>query len=170
MNRHGGSEMIKDVIGKLRREIPGIIIRTTFIVGFPGETEEDYDALCEFVRETRFEHMGAFTYSREEGTPAYDFEDQIDEQIKQDRCDLLMGQQMVIDAERNERLLHKTVKVLCEDYDVVSETYYGRSYMDAPEIDGKVFFTAKKKIKPGAFVNVMIDSAEDYDLIGHAAE
>lgn len=170
MNRHGDSKMIKDVIAKLRREIPDIIIRTTFIVGFPGETEEDFDLLCEFVGETKFEHMGAFTYSREEGTPAYDFEDQIDEQVKQDRCDILMGRQMVIDAERNEKLVHKTIKVLCEDYDVVSETYYGRSYMDAPEIDGKIFFTAKKKIKPGTFVNVKIDSAEDYDLIGHAAE
>ena len=113
MNRHGDSAMIKDVLNKLRREIPDIIIRTTFIVGFPGETEEDFDMLCEFVREAKFEHMGAFTYSREEGTPAYDFEDQIDEQTKQDRCDILMGQQMVIDAERNEKLVGKTIKVLC---------------------------------------------------------
>ncbi|MBE6538264.1 MAG: 30S ribosomal protein S12 methylthiotransferase RimO [Ruminococcaceae bacterium] len=170
MNRHGGSEKIKEVIAKLRKEIPDIVIRTTFIVGFPGETEEDFEELCEFVKETRFEHMGAFTYSREEGTPAYDFPDQIDEQIKQDRCDILMRLQMQIDAERNEKLVHKTIKVLCEDYDVVSETYYGRSYMDAPEIDGKVFFTAKKKIKPGTFVTVKTDYAEDYDLIGHAAE
>ncbi len=168
MNRHGDSGMIKDVIGKLRSNIPGIVIRTTFIVGFPGETEEDFDELCSFVRETKFEHMGAFTYSREEGTPAYDFEDQIDEQVKQDRCDIIMGQQMHIDAERNGKLVHRTVKVLCEDYDVVSETYFGRTYMDAPEIDGKVFFTSEKKIKPGAFVTVKIDSAEEYDLIGHA--
>lgn len=168
MNRHGDSAMIRDVMAKLRREIPDIVIRTTFIVGFPGETEEDFDALCEFVRDAKFEHMGAFTYSREEGTPAYDFEDQIDEQIKQDRCDILMGQQMMIDAERNERLVGKTIEVLCEDYDVVSETYYGRSYMDAPEIDGKVFFTSDKKIKSGSFLKIKIDSAEDYDLIGHA--
>ncbi|MBR3967840.1 MAG: 30S ribosomal protein S12 methylthiotransferase RimO [Clostridia bacterium] len=168
MNRHGDSAMIKDVLNKLRREIPDIIIRTTFIVGFPGETEEDFDMLCEFVREAKFEHMGAFTYSREEGTPAYDFEDQIDEQTKQNRCDILMGQQMVIDAERNEKLVGKTIKVLCEDYDVVSETYYGRSYMDAPEIDGKVFFTSEKKISSGIFVDIKIDMAEDYDLIGHA--
>ncbi|MBQ8005764.1 MAG: 30S ribosomal protein S12 methylthiotransferase RimO [Clostridia bacterium] len=170
MNRHGDSKMIKSVISKLRKEIPGIVIRTTFIVGFPGETEEDFDMLCHFVRETKFDRMGAFTYSREEGTPAYDFDDQIDEQIKQNRCDILMGQQMVIDSERNEKLIHKTIKVLCEDYDVVSEAYYGRSYMDAPEIDGKIFFTSKKKIKPGVFVNVKIDQAEDYDLIGHVIE
>ncbi len=170
MNRHGDSQMIKSVISKLRKEIPDIVIRTTFIVGFPGETEEDFDLLCHFVRETKFDRMGAFTYSREEGTPAYDFDDQIDEQIKQNRCDILMGQQMVIDSERNEKLIHKTIKVLCEDYDVVSEAYYGRSYMDAPEIDGKIFFTSKKKIKPGVFVNVKIDQAEDYDLIGHVIE
>lgn len=170
MNRHGDGAMIREVLSKLRREIPDIVIRTTFIVGFPGETEEDFRELCEFAEEARFEHMGAFTYSREEGTPAYDFEDQIDEQVKQDRCDILMREQMHIDAARNEGLVHKTLKVLCEDYDVVSETYFGRSYMDAPEIDGKVFFTAKKKLKPGTFVTVKIDYAEDYDLIGHAAE
>ncbi|MEE0970367.1 MAG: 30S ribosomal protein S12 methylthiotransferase RimO [Clostridia bacterium] len=169
MNRHGDSAMIRSVIEKLRREVPGIVIRTTFIVGFPGETDEDFETLCEFVKEAKFEHMGAFTYSREEDTPAYDFEDQIDEQLKQDRCDILMREQLLIDAERNEKLVHKTIKVLCEDYDVVSETYYGRSYMDAPEIDGKVFFTADKKIKPGTFVTVKLDSAEEYDLIGHAA-
>ncbi len=168
MNRHGDSVMIKDVIAKLRREIPDIVIRTTFIVGFPGETEEDFDVLCEFVRDAKFEHMGAFTYSREEGTPAYDFEGHIDEQIKQNRCDILMSRQLVIDAERNDTLVGKVLKVLCEDYDVVSETYYGRSYMDAPEIDGKVFFTSDKKITSGSFVDIKIDSAEDYDLIGHA--
>ncbi len=170
MNRHGDSAMIRSVMEKLRREIPGIVIRTTFIVGFPGETEEDFDKLCEFVGEAKFEHMGAFTYSREEGTPAYDFDEQIDEQVKQDRCDMLMSRQLIIDSERNEKLVHKTLRVLCEDYDVVSEAYYGRSYMDAAEIDGKVFFTADKKIKPGTFVNVKIDSAEEYDLIGHAAK
>ena len=170
MNRHGDSKMIRDVIAKMRDNIPGIVIRTTFIVGFPGESDEDFRELCEFVSEMKFEHMGAFTYSREEDTPAYDFPCQIDEQIKQDRCDIIMKQQMAIDSERTEKLVHKTLKVLSEDYDVVSETYYGRSYMDAPEIDGKIFFTAKKKIKPGTFVNVKIDSAEDYDLIGHAAE
>ncbi len=170
MNRHGDGAMIREVIGKLRREIPKIVIRTTFIVGFPGESEEDFVELCEFAKEMKFEHMGAFTYSREEGTPAHDFEDQVDEQVKQDRCDIIMGQQMTLDAERNQELVGKKIKVLCEDYDVVSETHYGRSYMDAPEIDGKIFFTAKNRIQPGTFVDVVIDFAEDYDLIGHTAE
>ena len=168
MNRHGDSKMIRDMIGKLRREIPGIVIRTTFIVGFPGETEEDFEELCAFVDEAKFDRMGTFAYSREEGTPAYDFQDQIDEQIKQDRADIIMSQQYRINAELNERFLHKTLKVLVEDYDVVAETYYGRSYMDAPEIDGKVYFSSKKKLQPGTFVQVKIDEIGDYDLLGHA--
>ncbi|MBO5903791.1 MAG: 30S ribosomal protein S12 methylthiotransferase RimO, partial [Clostridia bacterium] len=142
--------------------------RTTFIVGFPGETEEDFEELCAFVDEAKFDRMGTFAYSREEGTPAYDFRDQIDEQVKQDRADIIMSQQYRINAELNERFLHKTLKVLVEDYDVVAETYYGRSYMDAPEIDGKIYFSSKKKLKPGTFAQVKIDEIGDYDLLGHA--
>ena len=168
MNRHGDGKMIRDVIAKLRREVPGIVIRTTFIVGFPGETDEDFDELSRFVDEVKFDRMGAFTYSREEGTPAYDFDDQIDEQTKRDRADILMKQQMAISEARNETLVGKTLKVLCEDFDPVSESYYGRSYMDAPDIDGKIFFSSAKKLESGTFVNVHIDSAEDYDLVGHA--
>ena len=168
MNRHGDGKMIRDVIAKLRREVPGIVIRTTFIVGFPGETDEDFDELSRFVDEAKFDRMGAFTYSREEGTPAYDFYDQIDEQTKRDRADILMKQQMAISEARNETLVGKTLKVLCEDFDPVSESYYGRSYMDAPDIDGKIFFSSAKKLESGTFVNVHIDSAEDYDLVGHA--
>lgn len=168
MNRHGDGKMIRDVIAKLRREVPGIVIRTTFIVGFPGETDEDFDELSRFVDEVKFDRMGAFTYSREDGTPAYDFDYQIDEQTKRDRADILMKQQMAISEARNETLVGKTLKVLCEDFDPVSESYYGRSYMDAPDIDGKIFFSSAKKLESGTFVNVHIDSAEDYDLVGHA--
>lgn len=168
MNRHGDGKMIRDVIAKLRREVPGIVIRTTFIVGFPGETDEDFTELSRFVDEVKFDRMGAFTYSREDGTPAYDFDDQIDEQTKRDRADILMKQQMAISEARNETLVGKTLKVLCEDFDPVSESYYGRSYMDAPDIDGKIFFSSAKKLESGTFVNVHIDSAEDYDLVGHA--
>ena len=168
MNRHGDSKMIRKVLAKLRREIPDIVIRTTFIVGFPGETEEDFEQLCAFVDEAKFDRMGTFAYSREEDTPAYSFDDQIDEQVKQDRADIIMSQQYRINAELNERFLHKTLKVLVEDYDVVAETYYGRSYMDAPEIDGKIYFSSKKKLKPGTFAQVKIDEIGDYDLLGHA--
>lgn len=95
--------MVRDVVKKLRAEIPGLVLRTTFITGFPGETEEDFNELCEFVKETEFEHAGVFPYSREEGTPAYDFPDQIDEQVKQDRADAIMKIQMEINGRQNEK-------------------------------------------------------------------
>ena len=170
MNRHGDGALIRDVIAKLRREIPGIVIRTTFSVGFPGETQEDFEELAEFIDEARFEHAGVFTYSREEGTPAYDFPDQIDEQVKQDRMDILMRSQMRINAEQNEQKIGTVINVLCEDYDPVNETYYGRSEVDAPEIDGKVFFRwrGEGRIAPGTFVKVKVREVVDYDVYGFA--
>ena len=168
MNRHGDGKTVRGVIKKLRREIPGIVIRTTFIVGFPGETQEDFDELCEFVKEAKFEHAGVFTYSREEGTPAYDFPDQIDEQIKQDRMDILMKMQMHINEAQNEEKVGSVIRVLCEDYDPVSEAHFGRSAADAPDIDGKVYFRAQGRIAPGSFVNVKVREVVDYDLYGFA--
>ena len=167
MNRHGDGKMIREVVAKLRREIPNIVIRTTFIVGFPGETEEDFEELCEFVNEQRFERVGVFTYSREEGTVAYDMP-QIDEQIKIDRMDILMRDQLVINEENNRKMIGKTVRVLCEDYDPVSETHFGRGEADAPEIDGKIYFRSARRIAGGTFVDVKIDEVVDYDLFGHA--
>ena len=169
MNRHGGSKLIREVVAKLRKEIPDIVIRTTFIVGFPGETDEDFTELCEFVNEQRFEHVGVFTYSREEGTPAYKME-QIDEQIKLDRYDILMRDQLVINEENNEKKLGKTIKVLCEGFDPISETYYGRSEADAPDIDGKIYFTGEKGIPAGIFVDVEINEVIEYDLCGVATK
>ena len=168
MNRHGDGAMIRDVVAKLRREIPDIVIRTTFIVGFPGETEEDVEELFEFVKEAKFDHMGVFTYSREEDTPAYDFEDQIDEQVKQDRMDSIMREQLEINEARNRSMIGKTISVLCEEYDPVSEIHFGRGEADAPEIDGKVYFKSDVRIAPGSFVNVKIRDVLDYDLIGRA--
>ena len=170
MNRHGDSAMIRDVITKLRREIPGVVIRTTFIVGFPGETEEDFETLADFIEEARFEHAGVFTYSREEGTDAYDFPDQIDEQVKQDRMDILMRSQMRINAEQNETKIGSVIEVICEDYDPVNETYFGRSAADAPDIDGKVFFRyrGEGRIAPGMFVKVKVREVVDYDVYGFA--
>ena len=166
MNRHGDQKMIREVLSKLRREIPDIIIRTTFIVGFPGETEEDFAELCEFIKEQRFDHAGVFTYSREEGTPAYDFADQIDEQIKQDRMDLLMRMQMDINEELNKEKIGSVISVLCEDYDPVAEVHFGRSAADAPEIDGKVYFRSEARIAPGSMVKVKVRKVVDYDLYG----
>ncbi|MBR2382049.1 MAG: 30S ribosomal protein S12 methylthiotransferase RimO [Clostridia bacterium] len=167
MNRHGGSALIREVVSKLRKEIPDIVIRTTFIVGFPGEADEDFAELCEFVNEQRFEHVGVFTYSREEGTPAYKME-QIDEQIKLDRYDILMRDQLVINEENNEKKLGTVIKVLCEGFDPISEAYYGRSEADAPDIDGKIYFTGQKGILPGTFVDVEINEVIEYDLCGVA--
>lgn len=167
MNRHGDGAMIKDVVAKLRREIPDIVIRTTFIVGFPGETDEDFEQLCNFVNEQKFERVGVFTYSREEGTVAYDMP-QIDEQIKIDRMDILMRDQLVINEEYNRKKIGKTIRVLCEDYDPVSESHFGRSEADAPEIDGKIYFKSEKRIAAGTFVDVKINDVIDYDLYGIA--
>lgn len=168
MNRHGDSKMIRDVLAKLRREVPGIVIRTTFIVGFPGETEEDFEELCRFVEEQRFEHMGVFTYSPEEGTPAATMDGQIDEQTKQDRMDILMKLQMQINAEQNEEKIGKTIQVLTEDYDPVSEAHFGRSAADAPDIDGKVYFKSDRRVAPGTMIDVKVREAVDYDLFGRA--
>ena len=171
MNRHGDSAMIKAVVEKLRREIPDICLRTTVIVGFPGETEEEFNELCEYVAQTEFDRLGAFTYSREEDTPAYDFEDQIDEQTKQDRYDIIMREQLHIAERKNQAFVGKRMTVLCEAYDAVAEIYYGRSAYDAPDIDTKVYFRnalGKKRIAPGTFVEVDIEEAVDYDLIGKA--
>ncbi len=170
MNRHGDGKMIREVVAKLRREIPDIVIRTTFMVGFPGETEEDFEELCEFVKESRFERVGVFTYSREEDTPAYDMPDQIDEQLKQDRFDILMREQLEINEANNQKYIGKTIRVLCEDFDPVSEAHFGRSAADAPDIDGKVYFKAAQRIAPGSFVDVKIREVVDYDLYGFACE
>lgn len=168
MNRHGGSDVIKDAIKRLREACPGIVIRSTAITGFPGESDEQFEELCEFIGDVKFERFGAFAYSREEDTPAYDFPDQVEEQVKIDRADMLMQKQMLISADHNQMQLGKILTVLCEGFDPVSEAHFGRSYMDAPEIDGKVYFTSKTRIPAGEFVKVEITDILDYDLIGEA--
>ena len=171
MNRHGDSAMIKDVISRVRDQIPGITLRTTVIVGFPGETEEDFAQLCDFVKEAKFDRLGAFTYSQEEDTPAYSLDGQVDEQTKQDRYDIIMKEQLHIVAENNEKYIGKKMRVICESFDQVAEIYYGRGQGDAPDIDTKIYFSnpaGAKRIQPGEFVTVIIDEVVDYDLIGHA--
>jgi ribosomal protein S12 methylthiotransferase len=145
-----------------------MVLRSTAIVGFPGESDEDFEELCLFLKEARFDRFGAFTYSREQGTRAYDFEDQIDEQTKQDRFDTLMSIQLEISAELQEQKVGDFMTVLVEGYDPVAEACYGRSAADAPEIDGKVFIIGKKRYEPGSFIEVRITDALDYDLIGEA--
>lgn len=167
MNRRGDGKLVRDVIGRLKA-IDGMVVRTTAIVGFPGESEEDFLELCEFVKETELDRLGAFTYSREENTPAYNLPDQIDEQIKQDRYDILMREQLTVSEKKQGGMVGKTVLVLCEGYDKAASAYHGRTYRDAPDIDGKVFFTSKKRHAIGDFVEVKIDDHSDYDLFGVA--
>ena len=168
MNRHGGEEAVRSAVKKLRERIPGITLRSTVIVGFPGETEEDFEALCEFIKEAEFDRLGAFPYSPEEGTPAATFPDQIDEQTKLDRADIIMQTQYSIMEKKNEEMIGKTLRVLVEDFDPVSEMHFGRSDADAPEIDGKIYFRARRRVAPGSIVSVKIEDTLDYDLCGVA--
>ena len=171
MNRHGGASLIKENIKKLRSEIDDLVIRTTVIVGFPGETDEQFTELCEYIKEEKFEHLGAFTYSAEEGTPAAEFDGQIDEQTKQDRYDAVMSEQLAVTDGYNRSLVGKEVKLLVEGFDPVSDAYYGRSYADAPDVDGKIYFTAPAGKYPiGEFTTVEIRDVLDYDLVADPVE
>ena len=122
----------------------------------------------QFVKEAGFERLGVFPYSREEDPPAAEMPDQIDEQIKQDRADIIMQEQLDINTANNEKMVGKTITVLCEDYDPVARVHFGRSAADAPEIDGKVYFRAETRIAPGSFVKVKVREVLDYDLMGRA--
>ena len=170
MNRHGGSALIREVVKKLRESVPGIVLRTTAMVGFPGESCEDFEELCEFIKEAKFDRFGAFTYSEEEGTAAAELDGRIEPQTKQDRYDILMQTQLTVTEEQNEKKIGETLTVLCDGFDTVAEIYYGRSYADAPDVDGRVYFTSKKKVGEGEFVKVLITEALDYDLVGHVTE
>ena len=168
MNRRGTKETIVDVINKLRNKIPDIVLRTTFICGFPGETEEEFTELAEFVKETKFQRLGCFAYSQEEDTPASEFENQIDDEVRQRRAEIIMEQQMQIMEEYCNSLNGKTIEVVCEGYDRYAECYFGRSTADSPDVDGKVFFNVNGDKKPavGDFVMVEIDDFLDCDPIG----
>jgi ribosomal protein S12 methylthiotransferase len=166
MHRHGGSAVIKDAIARLRRAMPDIVIRTTALVGFPGETKQDFNELARFIKEIKFQRLGVFAYSREEGTPAYTMQKQVPGKIKQARLDNLMNEQYTIQHNDHTSKIGQTFLVLTEAYDGVAECYYGRSAADAPEIDGKVFFTGPGGIQPGTFVQVRIDQVMEYDVTG----
>ena len=166
MNRRGDQAMIRNVIEKLRTEIPDVVIRTTFIVGFPGEGEDEFENLAVFVNEIEFDRLGVFTFSAQEGTPAYDMENQVEEDVKTRRGEIIMQDQYSIMEEKNNEKIGKTYKVIVEDYDGYSDSYTGRTYMDAPEIDGLVRFTSDRDLDIGDFAEVEIFDVEDYDLIG----
>ncbi|MBO7666777.1 MAG: 30S ribosomal protein S12 methylthiotransferase RimO, partial [Clostridia bacterium] len=168
MNRRGNSALIKGVIAKLRAAVPGIALRTSLITGFPGETDGQFEELLQFVKDTEFERLGVFEYSCEEDTPAAGFPDQVPEKVKKKRCDAVMRAQKQIHAKHNKQLIGKTLKVICEGYDNVSECFFGRSEYDCPDIDGKIYFFSSRNVKEGEFVNIKINEAADYDLIGSA--
>lgn len=166
MNRHGDDKSLRELIAKIRRYMPDAVIRTTFITGFPGETEKEFETLAEFVKDMRFDRLGCFAYSPQEGTPAFSFENQVDEQTKVDRGENIMELQRNIVDEKNDDLLGKILKVFVEGYDGYSDCYYGRSYMDAPEIDTLVYFTSENSFDEGDFAEVLITDVQDYDLVG----
>ena len=170
MNRKGDRAALTALMKKLRERIPGITLRTTLITGFPGETEEQFTELSEFVNEIKFDRLGCFAYSAEEGTPAASFPGQIDEEEKQRRAEVIMEQQMFINDELNGQKLGQTVEIVVEGFDRYAECCFGRSAADAPEIDGKIFFSSGKKLTAGDYVKVKLDDILDCDLLGTLEE
>lgn len=166
MGRRTSREDLVAVIQKLRKEIPDIALRTTLITGFPGETQKDHEGLLEFVKECRFERLGVFTYSPEEGTLAAEFEDQIPEEVKEERRDEIMTLQQEISFEHTQEMVGKVVKVMVEGYLYEDDIYIGRSYMDAPKVDGCVFINSQEELMTGDFVYVKITQGREYDMIG----
>lgn len=165
MNRKTSKQQIKENIDRIRKEIPEASIRTSIIVGFPTETQEQFDELCEFVKEVKFDRLGVFAYSREEDTPAAILEGQIDEDIKQERKNRLMEIQQGISYEKNKTFVGSTLEVMIDEK-VEDGLYEGRSYRDMMEIDGLVFVKTQEDLKKGQFVNVNITEALEYDLTG----
>jgi ribosomal protein S12 methylthiotransferase len=166
MNRRSSEEEIRTLISRLRSEIPDLAIRTSLIVGFPGETEEDFKKLCHFVEEVQFDRLGVFCYSREEGTPAAELPEQISERVKRERYKKLMKSQARVSFKRNRRLIDTVEQVLVEGYSEETELLLkGRSSRQAPDIDGLVYITAGQA-NVGDIVRLRITDSSDYDLIG----
>ena len=166
MNRRGDKQSLSALLKKIKAEIPDMVMRTTFICGFPGETEADFTELCDFVKEIGFDRMGAFAYSPEEDTPAAAMENQIDERIKARRVEVLMNTQYNITIEKNKSYIGRVFEVMVDSFDESSCLYFGRSYMDAPEIDTGIYFAASRELAAGEMVRVEILDTDEYDLIG----
>lgn len=166
MNRRGTSDEIRNTIEKLRTEIPDVVIRTTFIVGFPGEDDEAFEDLATFVNEIEFDRLGCFSFSAQEGTPAYNMEGQVEDDVKLNRGDIIMQDQLAIMEEKNNEKIGNTYKTIVEEYDSYTDSYIGRTYMDAPEIDSVVKFTSAEDLEIGDFAYVTIFDFDEYDLIG----
>lgn len=168
MNRVGDGNDYRVLLNKMRKAIPGLALRTTFMVGFPGETDEQFENLCEFVKEMKFDKMGCFTFSPEEDTPAFDMENQIDEDVKKRRQEVLMNAQFFITEASNKGRVGNVYKVIVDSF--ADGKYTGRSYMDSPEIDSGIIFASNKELNIGDFVDVKITDFDGYDLIGEHYE
>ncbi|MDD7332007.1 MAG: 30S ribosomal protein S12 methylthiotransferase RimO [Eubacterium sp.] len=166
MNRVGDGDDYRALISKMRKALPDLALRTTFMVGFPGETDEQFENLCKFTEDVKFDKMGCFTFSPEEDTPAYDMQNQIDDDVKVRRQEVLMNKQYSITEELNKQRIGRIYKVIIDTFD--GEKYVGRSYMDSPEIDSGIIFTCDNNLNIGDFVNVEITDYNGYDLIGEA--
>jgi ribosomal protein S12 methylthiotransferase len=170
MNRKSDGSTIRNLITKLRKEIPGVILRTTLIVGFPGETEENFNELCEFVKEYKFDRLGAFAYSIEEGTPAAKFIDQLDKKTKNKRQRKIMFIQQNVSKELMKDKIGKEYTCLIENMTEDGEYYIARTYMDVPSEDGVVYIKYDSSIMVNEFVNVKIIDSSEYDLIGEVVK
>ena len=166
MHRRGDRESLTALLNKIKAKIPDVIFRSTFITGFPSETDEQFEELAEFAKEMNFQRLGCFAYSQEEGTPAARMPGQLDDETKQKRADIIMEHQQTVMADYCESLIGSEVEVLVEGYDRIAECWYGRTYADAPEVDGCVFFTAEKKPDVGDFVIVKITDYMGCDPVG----
>ena len=170
MGRGGSEAELRALFRKLREKIDGLVLRTTLITGFPGETEEQFNSMAEFIKETEFDKLGCFPYSEEEGTKAASMPDQVDEEVRAHRAEIIMEQQQLISEQKNLRMVGKTVEAVVEGYDQWGECYFGRTACDAPDIDGKIFFDCEKKLSVGQFVNVYVTESLDYDLMGEVTD
>ncbi|MBE6768451.1 MAG: 30S ribosomal protein S12 methylthiotransferase RimO [Ruminococcaceae bacterium] len=172
MNRRGDAESLKALVGRIREAVPNIVLRTTVMVGFPGESKADFAALCAFVKDVKIERLGCFAYSPEEGTPAAVMDGQVSDKMKQRRRDIVMQEQALVTDAYNTAQVGKVTEVLVESYDRYAECWFGRSAADAPDIDGKVFFTCPAGVRPtvGDFVKVRITDTMDWDLMGEMEE
>ena len=170
MGRRTSKQELTDIVAKLRREIPDIALRTTLITGFPGETDVDHEEVMQFIDECEFDRLGVFTYSREEDTVAEQMPDQIDEEIKEKYRDELMQLQQEISADRSAAMIGRIVRVMIEGFIPEDNTYVGRSYKDAPNVDGLVFVECDRELMSGDFIDVKITGSTEYDLIGTIVE
>lgn len=171
MNRPGDYQSLKHRIQQIRAAVPGIVLRTTVMTGFPGEGEKEFDELCRFINEIRFERLGCFAFSPEEGTPAAVMPNQVEDSVKQRRREIVMQEQSRISDWYNNEQIGRTLNILVEGYDRYADCWFGRSEADAPEIDGKVFFRcAPGKVKPGDMTRVLITGTIDWDLMGECCE